>query len=201
MPGRAKTDYVLDSDPDEVLEPEEPTAGPDSRHAMMRRSDIEVVEQRNRILKLRRDGLTADQIQLALAEGRDGKEPWMISPSSIKARIRRYVVDLTEADTDTALVLREIANDRLERMFSRLEIAYAQAEGDPAERRQALLAQLKVIEVHSKLNGLNMPERVEVGLNVNVSSLAHPDHVAKIEREWAPRGRLGLPSPAHGEPG
>lgn len=186
----ATTDYLVADD--------EPTAGPESHGQVVRSESLARIENRNRILKLRRDGLTIDQISEQLAKGADGKEPYEISAQGVAAAISHYVRALTRDSTESAEELRHIDGERLERMFSRLELAYLTADAkDVKTRTQIIAMQLKVLERNAKLHGLDAPTKVEGNLNVNVNGLTDANHVRKVEDAFARRhgAVIDLPGP------
>lgn len=175
--GDAQTDYLVEDE--EVNGPAE-TFG-----QVVRATDLQRIERRNRILALRRDGFTYDAISLTLAQGGDGKEPFEITPSGVGAAIRSYVADLAGEDRESATELRAIDNERLERMFKRLELDARST--DPKTREKAIAQQLRILERHAKLNGLDAPTVHRHEGTVAVETLANPDHVAKVDAEFKER--------------
>lgn len=171
------TDYLYD---------DEPTAGPESKGQRVRSESLMRVEHRNRILKLRRDGLTVDQISETLAN--DEENPYEITPAGVKSAISRYIGALTRDDTDAVEELRHIDGERLERMFSRLELAFLTTPANDVKTRSQIIGmQLKVLERNAKLHGLDAPTKIEGNLNVNVHALTDANHVRKVEDGFARR--------------
>lgn len=191
MPEPTRTDYMLELDGEDAEK-----ADPESFGQLVRQNNLDRVERRVRILKLRRDGLTSDQISLALARGDDGKPPFTITPKGVGSAITSYVRELNEEARETAEELRVIDNERLERMFSRLEIQYHSTK-DANVKARIVAQQLKVLERHAKLNGLDAPTRHEHSGSVNVSSVADREHVAKVDKEFRDRfGKADFELPA-----
>ena len=192
MSNNAKTDYL-----EELAGPDDGAATPHDRV-----HNLADVEKRHRILKLRRDGFTYDQIALALSRGDDGKPPIEISPNSISYHVRTYVADLHNEDAETVAEFRQIAHERLERTYRRLETDILQApntiEGRKIKER-LIGQQLKVIERQAKLHGLDAPTRHEHSGSVNIFALANPEHVEKVDAEFRQRfgnGKAPLELPA-----
>lgn len=185
------TDFLMDA--------EEEANGPEHRAALIRSSSLATVEKRHRVLNLRRNGFTYDAISKALANGEDGKEPLELSPGYVGRLIADYVAELAESDAETAEVLRTIDNERLERMFQRLELDARR--DDPKVRERAISAQLKILDRHAKLNGLDAPTQIEGRLSVNVHAVGHAEHVKQVESEFAKRtgATIDLPGLAHRE--
>jgi hypothetical protein len=187
----ARTDYMLELEGEEAEKAE-----PESFGQLVRQRNLDRVERHVRILKLRRDGLTYDQISQALARGDDGKPPFEITPSGIKSVVGGYVRELTETAREATEELRLIDNERLERMFSRLEIEYHKTK-DSKIRGQLIAQQLKVMERHAKLNGLDAPQLHEHSGSVNVNAIADRAHVEKVDREFRDRfGKADFELPA-----
>lgn len=176
----AETDYLAEQEEDREYE---------STGQIVRAEMINRLERRNRVLKLRRDGLTYDQISLALSRGDDGKEPFDIAPRSIGGIVNRYVEELASEDKENAETLRQLHHERLERMFSRLEIARAVAaqKKDAKTEERCLGDQLRVLERQAKLHGLDAPVKHDHRGRVDFFHLADPSHVKQVEAEWADR--------------
>lgn len=152
---------------------------------MVRSNDLLRVERRNRILKLRRQGFTYDQMSEALAEGADGGEPFEITASGCQSAVTRYVDELRREDAESVEVVKHIENERLERMFKRLELDAS--KDDPAVRSRAIRSQLKVMERRAKLLGLDEPAQLDVSGTVNHQLVADPDHVRQVDSSFSER--------------
>jgi DNA-binding transcriptional MerR regulator len=192
---KAATDYIAlaeaakaSGDPDT-----EPTSDQETLGAIVRADKFRTSERRNRVLRLRRDGFTYEQIAEAITKGQDGKDPDELTPVGASSIVQNYVTRLAEQDADTITVLRQIDNERLERMFRRLEAALLEAE-TVKEKDMIVARQLRVLERKAKLNGLDAPQRHEIAGRVNVEMLANPDHVAKVDQEFAKRFDHDLPA-------
>lgn len=171
---------------EELAGPDEGMPAADSGMQLVR------FERRSRVLKLRRDGFTYDQIALALSRGDDGKEPFEITPSSIGRMVQSYVAELQTEDAETISELRQIAHERLERMFRRLETEISMLGSSPEDRKQKerlISQQIKVVDRQAKLHGMDAPIKHEHGGTVNVLALADPDHVRQVDTEF--RDRFG----------
>lgn len=162
---------------------------------MVRADNLQRVERRNRILRLRRLGFTYDQTSEALAKGEDGGEPFEISPGSCSRIVNAYIEELTEEDAETVETLRQITHERLERMFKRLETDTHAA--DPKVRVAAFREQQRVLERMAKLHGLDAPQVHRHEGDVSHHVVADSEGVGKVEDSFARRhGRvLELPAP------
>jgi len=174
----ATTDYL--TGPDNARNDEAESYG-----QLIRSKQLGRAERRNRVLKLRRDGFTYDQISLALAQGADGKEPFEMSPAGCRGAVNAYLADLQGEDRETVADLRLIDNERLERMFQRLELDARST--DPKVREKAIGQQIRILERHARLNGLDAPQVHRHEGKVAIEALANPDHVAKIDQEFRER--------------
>jgi hypothetical protein len=169
---------------------------PETYPAIVRARNIKRVEKRNRVLRLRRDGLTYDQISEALTKGTDGGPPDAITERGAASAVAQYVAELLSEDSETAEVLRQIDGERLERMFSRLEADLMRAGEDRAERRAIIHSQIRILERAAKLNGLDAPTKVEGKVEVNVRAVADPIHVRAVDASYSERfGVIELPVP------
>jgi DNA-binding transcriptional MerR regulator len=151
---------------------------------LVRSRDLERVEVRNRILKLRRQGFSSRDISMILLRGQDQGPSVEISERQVRTRLSTYVAELRAEDTENADVLREIDTERLQLMFRRLE-ADASSE-DPMVKRQAILAQLRVLERFARLHGLDQTKLTVEG-DVNHNLIADPKHVAAVDEAFRKR--------------
>jgi DNA-binding transcriptional MerR regulator len=172
----ADTDFILEAENGNSVE----TFG-----QMVRANDLQRVERRNRILRLRRQGFTYDDISQALASGADDGEAFEVSPQSCQRAVVQYIAELSEEDVESVQVLRHIDNERLERLFKSLELDRRDPDG--RVRVSAARAQLKVLERHSKLNGLDAPEVKRIEGDVNHHVVADPDHVQRVDEGFRRR--------------
>jgi DNA-binding transcriptional MerR regulator len=186
--GHAETDYMDPYVTEGGQEVERPAD-------MIRANSLESVERRHRVLKLRRQGFTSEQIAEILSKGGDDGPPIEISPRGVRHQLRNYMESLRGEDAETVEILRQLDSERLEAMFKRLEIDAR--DEDPAVRRQAMLAQLRVLERHAKLHGLDAPQKLEVGGAVDHNLIASPEHVRAVDASFAERhGNQVLELPA-----
>lgn len=174
MGNEAETDYLA-----------EDGSQKESLGQLVRANKLWRVEKRSRIMRLRRQGFTADQISATLAKGEDepGAAPIEITPDGVVQAINRYVTALTETAKETAEAIRVIDNERLEQMYRRLELDAH--DSDPKVRIAARRAQLKVLERHARMNGLDAPTRIEG--QVDHHFVADPKHVAAVDASFAKR--------------
>lgn len=182
----AESDYRLETEGEREVE---------SFGQMVRANNLERIERRNRVLRLRRLGFTYDQISEALAKGEDDGAPVEISPGHCSRIVNHYIEELTEEDAETVETLRQIAHERLERMHKRLESdTHAQ---DPKVRVAAFREQLRVLERLAKLHGLDAPQVHRHEGDVSHHLVADREDVGKVDGSFARRhGRvLELPSP------
>lgn len=185
----ADTDYLVNEDGQPV----------ETLPQLVRANQVARIEKRNRIIAQRRQGFTYDQIAENLGKGADGKAELVVSPEQCGRIVREYVESLAAENADNAEVLRQIDNDRLEKMFRRLELDVLQA-ADGKERADLIRAQLKVIERHARLNGLDEPQRHRVEGDVNHHLIADREHVAHVDESFAKRhGKKTLALPLPGD--
>lgn len=183
----AESDYLLETETGVAVET------PDQ---LERANNLAHIERRNRILRLRRLGFTADAISEALARGDDEMEPFEISPRQINRVINDYMEELTTEDAETVETLRQIAHERLERMFKRLETDTHDRDG--RVRTAAYREQLKVIDRMAKLHGLDAPQVHRHEGDVNHHVVANGTDVKRVEDSFARRHGgpvLELPTP------
>lgn len=153
------------------------------------------VERRNRILSLRRMGFTYDQISAACAKGDEDHEPFEITPRGCQEAVVRYVNSLTKDDTESIEVIRHIENERLERMFKRLEADTHST--NPKVRVGAIRAQIRVMERHARMNGLDAATKVDVSGGIDHRLVADPKHVRAVDEAFRRRhggGVIELPA-------
>jgi DNA-binding transcriptional MerR regulator len=170
----AETDYITETG-QEV----------ESLGQLVKANNLLRIEKRNRILTLRRQGFTPDQISEHLAKGDDDKPPFDITPSGVSSAINRYVRDLTEEDRETVDALRLIDNERLEAMFRRLELDARSTDSDV--KVKAVRAQLRILERHAKLNGLDAPVQHQIKGNVDHHLIADRRAVAQVDESFRRR--------------
>lgn len=182
-----RTDYLAE------LEAEE---RPDSIGQLVRGQSLSHVERRHRVLKLRRQGFTYEQIAAIVSGGEDGEEAQSLTHTGASRIVRAYVEELLTEDAESAEVLRQIDTERLEGMFRRLELD-AQST-DPQVRARAIGQQLRVIERHAKLHGLDAPTRVDVSGDVSHHLVADSDRVKEVDRSFARRHGKAIQLPAGG---
>lgn len=175
----AETDYIYETEGGLQVE---------SKAQLFRADEIERQEFRHRLLQLRRQGFPYDQIAQIVSKGDDDKPPRQIGAEQVRRHVVRYLDDLRAEDTETVEALRQIDNDRLEAMFRRFEIDARITGKENADlRRRAMLAQLRILERHAKLNGLDPPTQIEVGGAVDHHLVASPEHVAAVDRSFRER--------------
>ena len=187
MPEKAKTDYVAEMEDSGMVE---------SYGGQTRGKSLVRVERRNRVLKLRRQGFTYDAISSVLTNGEDGEEPMPTSAEGARDVVRRYVESMAGEDEETAEVLRQIDTERLEQMYRRLELD-AQSS-DPQVKARAISQQLKVLERHAKLHGLDAPTKVNVSGDVAHHLVADAERVKQVDESFARRHGAAIQLPAGG---
>lgn len=172
------TDHLVELD-----ESGEPTLGEIVRSEILERS-----EYRNKVLALRRQGMTAGQISDELA-----KEGIHRHPTNVQRFINRYLERLAATDRESAGALRALEDERLDALL-RVYMLKAQ-NGD--EKAAKLV--LQISERRAKLHGLDAPQVMEHrGSVALINELGvDPD---EIERERVAfetaYERPGLPDPA-----
>lgn len=188
----AETDYVMETAHGQPVE---------STAQLVRAENLSHVELRSRVLSLRRQGFAYDHIAEAITKGDDGKEPTPCSPSHAQRIVTNYVASLAEQDAESVEVIRQIENERLEKMHRRLELEILKADSTK-EVVAATRTQLRVAERRAKLNGLDAPTKLDVSGNVDHHLIADGDHVKRVDESFAKRhGKpvLALPAPANGD--
>lgn len=166
---------------------------PESFAQHVRQSNLARVERRNRIIRLRRMGLTPEQISMALADPEDPDTPPIeMTPSGVRSAIRAYVDELRQEDLENVEVVRQLEVERLDRMHARLE-EDVRAK-DSKTRHRAIGLQLRVMERRARLSGLDAPTEHRIKGQVDVVAVADPEHVKQIDSEF--RGRFDYELPA-----
>lgn len=175
----AETDYQL---------PEPETFG-----QRVRQKNLARVERRNRIIRLRRMGLTPEQISAALADPDDPDTPPIeITPNGVRSAIRAYVDELRAEDLENVEVVRQLEVERLDRMHARLE-EDVRAK-DSRTRHRAIGLQLKVMERRAKMLGVDAPQEHRIKGQVDVVAVADPEHVKRVDSEFRERFDYELPA-------
>lgn len=172
----ADTDYGLETAGGTPVE---------TKAQLMRAESLETTERRNRILKLRRQGFTHEAIAKIISEGEDEGPAMPVGHTTVHRIITAYVAELVQENAENADVLRQIDNERLETMYRRLE--QDALSTDPAVRRGAILAQVKILQRHARLNGLDQPEVVRHEGDVDHHVVASPEHVRAVDESFARR--------------
>lgn len=169
----AETDYQLDS------------IGAETRSGTLVR-----VERRNRVIRLRRMGLTYEQIEQALAK--DEENPMTISAVACRNIVHNYLEKMSSEDRESLDQLRELENLRLDNMQKSLE-SKVQSGNVPA-----IKASLGIMERRARLNGLDRPElKGIIGAFAHVTDAADPEKVKQIEDSFqAAFGAHGIEAPA-----
>jgi len=185
---RTRTDYAL-----ELERPTEASVVIESREAESKSGALVLAERRSRILKLRRQGFTYDAMAEILLKGEDGGEPIEgINPKTCQRAVATYVRELADQSEEDAEVLRQIDNERLATMFRRLE--QDTLSGDEKIKARAIQTQLRILERHAKLNGLDAPTKVDVGVEHRL--VADPKHVREVDESFARRHNATIRLPA-----
>jgi len=113
------------------------------------------IERLNRIVGLRRRGLTYAQISEVLAKGTDGGEPIGLTESGVAGLVRRYLRRIETEATESVEELRVLENERLDELIA----VHAQRARDGDTKSAGVV--LRAMERRAKLNGLDAAHRVE----------------------------------------
>src|SRR5262245_59512569 len=131
------------------------------------------VERRNRVIRLRRMGLTYEQISETL--GKDESNPMTVTSQQAYRLVTTYLERMATEDRESVEQLRELENLRLDSMQKSLEVKVQQGNVP------AIKAALGVMERRTRLNGLDRPElKVFIGAFAHVTDVADPATVEKI---------------------
>jgi DNA-binding transcriptional MerR regulator len=119
------------------------------------RNELERAERRHRIVRLRKRGMSYEQIAQMLAKGEDGGEPWKVARDTVRTIVHRYLDALAHEDSETVEQLRQMENERLDELLL--------AFGPDARRGDVKAANvvLRVAERRAKMNGLDAPVKHE----------------------------------------
>lgn len=161
MPNDAKTDYLMDVSPPETLAAE------------VRSDIIQSREKRNLIVRLRRMGLSYEQISDAI--DRDPEADFTVAPQTAHKIVTNYLERLAGEDAESVDVVRELENQRLDHMQKSL------AEKVNKGSVPAIKASLQIMERRAKLNGLDAMEvKGLIGAFANVGDVADPQKVDEL---------------------
>lgn len=119
-------------------------------------------ERKQRIIGLRRRGLTYEQIRDTLARGADGGEPVGLALATVASLVRRYLREVEQTASESVEELRVLENERLDELIASL--GPAARSGDT----QAANTMLRAMERRAKLNGLDAAHRVEHSFNADM---------------------------------
>lgn len=157
---RAESDYQFDTTAQKV-----------------RGESLQIVERRNRVIRLRRAGATYEQISMALA--RDPDDPITITANGCARIVRNYLERCRTEDAESLEEIRQMENERLDEMLSGV---WSKAKkGDT----RAIKTVLGIMDRRAKLNGLDAAQRHEhVGVNLQLHQVADPDEVARLEEAF-----------------
>lgn len=143
-------------------------------------SQLEAVERRHRILRLIRDGATAEEVSELLAQARP---PVKITPNSIRALVKRYLNEVHRDDALSIEQMKGLENERLTDMEKRLKARLIDKEGEINLKVVDRLIRLS--ERRAKLNGLDAAQKVEhyVGRGLEALGLSE-EHIRNAEEAF-----------------
>lgn len=152
----AESDYLLEQSTPETL-------GQEVRSDIILRR-----EKRSLVLRLRRMGLTYEQISDAVR--RDAETEFEVTAQGARQIVHRYLEELATQDRESLDQLRELENLRLDHMQKSL------AEKIEKASVPAIKTALQIMERRAKLNGLDAPE-----VKALVGAFAHSHEIADEE--------------------
>lgn len=134
--------------------------------------ELEVVETRNRVLTLVRRGGTAEAVAAMLEK--EGKD---IKPHHVRSIVKRHLERLHTEDALTIEQLRAQENARLDEAMRTLYPLIVREEGGPDMR--AVDRFIRLSERRAKLNGLDAPARLDLGVGDSLKALGLDADVIK----------------------
>lgn len=172
----ATSDYLL-----------EQTGDPETMAAEVRSDIITQREKRNKIIRLRRMGLTYEGISDAIE--RDPESDYSVSPATAQRTVTHYLEKMANEDSESVDVVRELECQCLDHMQKSL------AEKVSKGSVPAIKASLQIMERRAKLLGLDAIEiKGIVGAFANVSDVADPQAVQEATDAFvAAFQRPGIP--------
>ena len=169
----------------------------DERH--WRLSDqVNLVEQRSRILSLVRRGATAQQVSDTLAAGdpQAGIEPVEVKPEKVKKIVKDYLDKVHSEDELTIEHLRVLENERLDDVWLQLQRMLKNPDGSLNLKVVDRLTRLS--ERRAKMNGLDAAERHDVFVAGGLSVLGiEQEHLDRSQQAFMDTfERPGIPEEA-----
>ena len=139
------------------------------------------VERKQRIVGLRRRGMTYEQIAEVVSTGADGAEPHGITKSGVAALVKRYLSEVDREASETVEELRALENERLDELLAKWGPLARQGD------RHAAAIVLRISERRAKMNGLDAAQKVEHDVT---GSVLHelgvdPDELARQREAFA----------------
>ena len=149
----------------------------DSTGQKVRADALQVVERRNRVIRLRRAGATYEQISMALA--RDPDDPMTITANGAYRVIANYLKRCRTEDAESLEEIRQLENERLDEMQSGV---WSKARAGDVKAVKTMLA---IMDRRAKLNGLDAAQRHEhVGVGLQLHMVADPAEVERLEEAF-----------------
>jgi hypothetical protein len=147
-------------------------------------AQLEKVEHRNRILRLVRDGATAEQVAELLATG---SPPIEVTPGEVSRLVKRYLDRIHTEDALTIEQMRTMENQRLDALWRQLMGEVRDAEGKVNLRIVDRLTRLS--ERRAKMNGFEAAQRHEHFIGNALAQLGlEAEHVERARQAWLDTG-------------
>lgn len=162
----------------------------ETKHHRLTRQMTEV-EARSRILRLIRNGASAEQAAEILSRGDNNFQPYDVGPQTVRKMVKDHLENLHREDAITLEELRVLENQRLDHLYAQVmkEMNVLNELGEVVGTNMKAVDRLvKISERRSKMNGLDAPKKLVHELQGLRALGIEEEHQRRADEAWRQSG-------------